>query len=107
MSIYTDTSMSKKSVAFGFSISPSTYCKVINLQSQEELILSPGIHYYIPWDKNSVRIVDLELESTKSSVIEETENIAIKDRELYGWLKLAEGAFKFWDNEIDDLWNNV
>lgn len=23
------------------------------------------------------------------------------------WLKVAEGAFKFWDNEIDDGWNNA
>lgn len=24
-----------------------------------------------------------------------------------GWLKLSESAFKFWDNPIDEKWNEV
>lgn len=27
--------------------------------------------------------------------------------ESMNWLKVAESSFKFWDNETDDVWNDV
>lgn len=29
------------------------------------------------------------------------------DKDSLNWLKIAEKSFKFWDNEIDEIWNNV
>lgn len=38
-------------------------------------------------------------------------NLDIKKTQLphesMNWLKVAESAFKFWDNETDDVWNDV
>jgi antitoxin (DNA-binding transcriptional repressor) of toxin-antitoxin stability system len=35
---------------------------------------------------------------------EEIERLILEGR---GWLKLAESAFDFWDNEEDEIWNKV
>ena len=29
------------------------------------------------------------------------------NKDSLNWLKIAEKSFKFWDNEIDEIWNNV
>ncbi|MGH7408716.1 MAG: type II toxin-antitoxin system Phd/YefM family antitoxin [Candidatus Methylomirabilales bacterium] len=35
---------------------------------------------------------------------EEIERLVLEGR---GWLKLSESAFEFWDNEEDEIWNEV
>ena len=32
---------------------------------------------------------------------------AAEDAESLGWLKASESAFEFWDNEKDQVWENV
>jgi hypothetical protein len=29
------------------------------------------------------------------------------DDENFNWLKIAERAFEFWDNEMDEIWDDV
>ena len=31
--------------------------------------------------------------------------ISNTDKEFLNWLKIAERSFRFWDNEVDDIWN--
>lgn len=99
------TSTTKEFMEYGFLINPSTYCKVINLQSKEELLLSPGIQYYIPWDRKDVEIRREEVIITGD--VHPASLGSIIEKESLNWLKIAEKSFRFWDNEVDNIWNNV
>ena len=101
MTTFTET----ESLQYGFSIIPLDYCKVQNLQLNEELLLSPGIEYYIPWNIKATAVVTAEAPLV-SGVCPAFQRSAL-DEESFNWLKIAEGAFKFWDNERDEVWNNV
>ncbi len=101
----TITSTTRESMEYGFFINPSTYCKVVNIQSHDELLLTPGIQYFIPWNREDTEIVREEIAATGSvSPILPKPTV---DEDLLNWLKVAESAFKFWDNEVDEIWNNV
>ena len=90
---------------YGILIKPSVFCKVINIQLHEEMFLSPEIQYYLPWNEDYIEIYPAEPITTmnhdKTSFTRNIEN------ETFQWLKLSEKSFKFWDNDIDEAWNNV
>lgn len=46
---------------------------------------------------SEIIITDANLDMKKTQLPHESMN----------WLKVAESAFKFWDNETDDVWNDV
>lgn len=100
------TSSAQETLTYGFYIRPKNYCRVLQQQLHEELLLMPNIDYYLPWDKDNVLItpekdrnVTGEYIGIEPSYLEQTETLK--------WLKIAERAFNFWDNEIDDGWNNL
>mgnify|MGYP001156269018 CR=1 FL=1 len=99
------TSTTKKSMKYGFLMIPSTHCKVINVPSREELLLSPGIQYYIPWNRENIEVVRVENVATGS--VYSVSPMSAMDEESFNWLKIAERSLRFWDNKIDDIWNNV
>lgn len=92
------------SFEYGVIIKPTTYCKAINVIMNMELLLAPGIQYHLPWNKEDLKIINVDIQSTNK-----TENLQeVKyDQESICWLKIAESSFEFWDNEIDEIWNNV
>jgi len=100
------TSSAPETSTYGFHIKPRNYCRVLQQQLQEELLLTPGVDYYLPWNKDEITIIEV----TRRNVTGEYMGIQPdfpEQVETLNWLQLAESAFKFWDNEIDDAWNNL
>jgi len=100
------TSKAKEETKYGFHIIPQSYCKVIQTQLSEELLLKPGIYYDLPWNREDVIIIDEESPNI-TGVYERIQPDIIDRTEMLNWLQIAEYAFKFWDNEKDDVWNNL
>jgi hypothetical protein len=101
----TSTFETQKSIAYGFILSPTSYCKVINIKSKEELLLAPGIQYYLPWNREDTQVIEVKVITTEE--VSEMPRMLAVDSESFNWLKVAERSFKFWDNEVDEVWNNV
>lgn len=97
----------KKSFLYGFSIRPESFCRVIHLESNEELLLSPNQLCIVPWNREEVKIIRAEPLSLTEFPREEIIMDTIIKSETLDWLRVSEGAFRFWDNEIDELWNDV
>jgi len=101
----TSTSTARDKITYGFYIRPENYCRIIQNVLQEGLLLIPGTEYYLPWDRESITIMkEVPNVTERNPSIQEAQPEGL---ELFNWLKLAESAFKFWDNEEDDEWNNL
>ncbi|MEW6457069.1 MAG: hypothetical protein AB1410_10205 [Acidobacteriota bacterium] len=100
------SSIKKETLNYGFLIRPSSYFRAIQRQLNIELLLVPGITYSIPWCKEDTILIPAEIpEVIKTAKIAE-EPVVIGEESI-NWLKLAESAFKFWDNETDEIWNDL
>ena len=101
----TSTSTAKDKITYGFYIRNENYCRVIGRELPVELLLFPGTEYYLPWDREGVTVIEEVPNITgRYPGLEETESERL---ELLNWLKLAESAFEFWDNEEDNEWSNL
>jgi prevent-host-death family protein len=49
-------------------------------------------------------ISPIDREAVEEAVISEAERA---ERESLGWLAAGEGAFSFWENEEDEIWDEV
>jgi len=108
------TSLTMETINYGFHIKPQNYCRVQLQQKEElflsqlkeELFLSPKVDYYLPWNKEEIIIIE-EKPPNVTGRYEDTQPPLFQDPERMGWLKLAESAFKFWDNEADNIWDEL
>ena len=107
----TSTSAAKDKITYGFHIRVENYCRVRGPELPElevRLLLFPGTDYYLPWlpwDREGVDLMAEEPNVTgRYPSVQETDPETL---ELLNWLKLAESAFKFWDNNQDDEWSNL
>jgi hypothetical protein len=90
---------------FGLDIQSCEILRFSPPESSCDVLLIPGFVFNLPWLQNS----DADrLVMTPSNV---TGKVSFPqpclDLEGIEWLKLAEPAFKFWDNAIDEIWNTV
>lgn len=105
MKISTSTAK-QETLNYGFSFQPSTYLRAYQRQLSVELLLSPGITYFIPWRKEDTILIPAEIpgETGTAEVVEKP--VVLEENSIH-WLKVAESAFKFWDNEVDEIWNDL
>ncbi|MCX5867532.1 MAG: hypothetical protein NT009_08695 [Proteobacteria bacterium] len=109
------TSLAQEIVNYGLHIRPTNFRTVIRLapyelqnelQTQSYLAeLPPGVDYYLPWSVERMKIE--QGDAPKTTVLyEENWFPSYENSESFNWLAVAESAFDFWNNEIDDVWNN-
>ncbi len=96
----------QETLNYGFSVQPSTYFRAIQRQLNVELLLSPGITYFIPWCKEDTILVPAEIPGATGTAEMAEKPVVLEGNSIH-WLKLAESAFKFWDNEPDEIWNDL
>lgn len=103
---FSTSTVKDETLNYGFSVHPSNYFRAIQRQLNVELLLSPGITYFIPWCKEDTILIPAEFPGIVGTA-EVAEKPVIFDENSIHWLKLAESVFTFWDNEADEIWNNL
>ncbi|MEW6409653.1 MAG: hypothetical protein AB1488_06015 [Nitrospirota bacterium] len=100
------SSVKKETLNYGFSIRPSSYFRAIQRQLNIELLLYPGVTYFIPWCEEDTILIPAEVPEV-TGIAEIAEKPVVIEEDSISWLKLAESAFKFWDNKTDEIWNDL
>ncbi len=95
---------------YGISITPSTPIQAVEADFRAHvsavLVLNPGVRYSMPRARERTEFIPAESEGVRTAAETWERSAAIEDDSRH-WLRIAESAFKFWDNEADEIWNDV